>query len=556
MRVPLVRNYDLEKPFLIGYIFAVLSGIWFVIIWFNQWWELSHKYFHDDSYYYFQTAINYVQTGVMTFDQVGATDGYHPLWMWVLVAAFNCLIIFGVELNQTNVSSLVLGLGLLFQALSVYLLSQQLDLLKLRAKILAVTFLIFVSWPFYVNGMETALAMFVMIALISFLITKSVHQVPFSFYLLIPILLLTRLESIVFTPVIIFWLGIKFGRREVILGLLSVLIGGCIVFFQSYYLSSHLTYFPVSSKVKDWWATELFQEYMNTCRQSHTFFGCHARFYIQKFLGVILLLTDQLKILWVFISPGTSAHDVFPSHMQSIVSFTLLFLTSIFGVNVLSRRLSVKETNLFVIFFIATGLLLLLVYIKSFQVRSFSWYLWACFPFFLILTCLSLNQFWCKVKLIVGCLIVITISSTFTFICRSDSADWAIAYQKAVAYINEAGLSSEVGGTWAAGHVGFGVNGKVVNLEGLIAEPQVFSANKQDTLPDYIRTKKIRWILYNSAIPEPDVRLDFFSEIRVRVLRKIMSCLDDRLIYKSTEATITIYMIDGACMSHLENPSL
>lgn len=45
----------------------------------------------DDAYYYAGLADSFVRTGRPSFDGVYATDGYHPLWMAVIVALRACL---------------------------------------------------------------------------------------------------------------------------------------------------------------------------------------------------------------------------------------------------------------------------------------------------------------------------------------------------------------------------------------------------------------------------------------------------------------------------------
>ena len=45
------------------------------------------RFTHDDAFYYFGIARRWTRQGFPTFDGVTATNGYHPLWQWLLVAA-------------------------------------------------------------------------------------------------------------------------------------------------------------------------------------------------------------------------------------------------------------------------------------------------------------------------------------------------------------------------------------------------------------------------------------------------------------------------------------
>jgi hypothetical protein len=44
------------------------------------------RFVHDDAFYYFGIAHNWALTGKSTFDGLTLTNGYHPLWEWLLLA--------------------------------------------------------------------------------------------------------------------------------------------------------------------------------------------------------------------------------------------------------------------------------------------------------------------------------------------------------------------------------------------------------------------------------------------------------------------------------------
>src|ERR1700691_5333604 len=52
--------------------------------------HLGHILFSDDAYYYFVVARRLVQTGRSSFDGFTLTNGYHPLWMALLVIQYKC----------------------------------------------------------------------------------------------------------------------------------------------------------------------------------------------------------------------------------------------------------------------------------------------------------------------------------------------------------------------------------------------------------------------------------------------------------------------------------
>jgi len=63
-------------------------GLVFLALWQTGWLYLVENivYYSDDAFYYIRVAQHIVGQGWSTFDGVSATNGYHPLWMGVLVA--------------------------------------------------------------------------------------------------------------------------------------------------------------------------------------------------------------------------------------------------------------------------------------------------------------------------------------------------------------------------------------------------------------------------------------------------------------------------------------
>ncbi len=56
----------------------------------------------DDSFYYLKTASNQAQGFGSTFDRVNFTNGYHPLWFWIVSGMFFLLKLFGVILPESQ----------------------------------------------------------------------------------------------------------------------------------------------------------------------------------------------------------------------------------------------------------------------------------------------------------------------------------------------------------------------------------------------------------------------------------------------------------------------
>ena len=50
--------------------------------------SLMNWYTSDDGFYYFKTAQNISEGFGITFDRIAPTNGFHPLWMLLLVSHF------------------------------------------------------------------------------------------------------------------------------------------------------------------------------------------------------------------------------------------------------------------------------------------------------------------------------------------------------------------------------------------------------------------------------------------------------------------------------------
>lgn len=60
------------------YLIAIFSSEYYVADWFST----------DDAFYYFKTADNIIKGLGSTFDGISKTNGYHPLWMIILIPLF------------------------------------------------------------------------------------------------------------------------------------------------------------------------------------------------------------------------------------------------------------------------------------------------------------------------------------------------------------------------------------------------------------------------------------------------------------------------------------
>lgn len=82
------------------------------------WFLNPNGWIADDSYFYLVIARNVAQLGEQTFSRIMPTNGVHPLWIWILSAAFSLANIF--ETSWLATPHLATLLSLLFLAIAVY----------------------------------------------------------------------------------------------------------------------------------------------------------------------------------------------------------------------------------------------------------------------------------------------------------------------------------------------------------------------------------------------------------------------------------------------------
>jgi len=120
----------------------------------------------DDAFYYFQIARNVAQGTGSTFDGVNPTNGYHPLWLVVLVPIFKLFSVGGV--NDLAPIRALLALSLVLNTTTALLLARILSRFTNSRWIAAFGMLVWLLNPFMLyqtlNGLETSLALFLFAA--------------------------------------------------------------------------------------------------------------------------------------------------------------------------------------------------------------------------------------------------------------------------------------------------------------------------------------------------------------------------------------------------------
>lgn len=120
----------------------------------------------DDSFYYFQVARNIVEGYGSTFDKVNLGNGYHPLWMLLLLPIFKIFSVGGVSDTAPIYASLTFAVLLSF--LTSIVLYLVLTRFTQNAKIISFVLFVYLFNPVLLynilNGLETSLVLLLLVA--------------------------------------------------------------------------------------------------------------------------------------------------------------------------------------------------------------------------------------------------------------------------------------------------------------------------------------------------------------------------------------------------------
>lgn len=209
------------------------------------------NWFSDDAYYYILTARNYVEEGFFTFDKINETNGFHPLWMFVLLLVYK---IVGTDLPLNRQVFYIKGTEILIFVLILFSVAYM--SYRLRQKNpsyswafagLALVFVLPRANLMFLKGMETTIATFFLLWVYYTVINDEVGMLSW----LLPFLFLSRLDTLVFVagPVLLYYLSrrdVVFYRKAIVS--LPVITTSVLVMGHNYIRFGYLR--PVSGLLK------------------------------------------------------------------------------------------------------------------------------------------------------------------------------------------------------------------------------------------------------------------------------------------------------------------
>ncbi len=249
---------------LIFIVFATLCAVFIASLWLMPINKVIY-FFSDDAYYYFKVAQNIILGLGSTFDGTNLSNGYHPLWMVVL------LPIYALSIDAPEVSlRIILTVQILLAAGTLLLLWRYVNnVLSWRYALLSLIVFFFFASPVLLlfNGLESALLIFWVMLLLyldqkyDLLDESSSLKIKLFLGFLLAVLMLIRLDSAFFIIAlaivkIVFGRGAGIGLLTRLLCLIKLYWSTMAVFFvliSPYFVWNYLTFghlSPISGTLK------------------------------------------------------------------------------------------------------------------------------------------------------------------------------------------------------------------------------------------------------------------------------------------------------------------
>jgi len=503
---------------LIPPLFVIFAHQEVVLTWFNT----------DDAFYYFKTAQNIVEGNGVTFDGIARTNGFHPLWMIILLpiftlARFNLIL----PLRLVIILQLLLGLG---SVLILYRLGR-----TLCSRWIA--FMMALIWAFtpviyevvFKGGTEAGInAFFILLLLWQFYqVSDQLRRGKIDFGRILTLgifatlALLSRLDNVFLVFILGGWLLIRFWhpphtehvhltltiRWWLKLGLayftpLISTLGIYLLINQIYFGSA----MPVSGKIKRWWGTQKYTVYGNPPKNFKDFFG--EFFSTSDSLGPWSVVTAPWHHFWLWLNSLTLG--------MQILFGTVVLVFLVWGVVsiVRNRKFFVQAFWRWNLIPLLIACLVQIVYYKALgHIAQKGWYWIAEMLFVVLLLGILLEIFAREIKKLPNGNRLVPISvvliAIILIIPYAQTAYQAVMYVPGQEhfYLQRAHFleeNTEPGariGMTGSGSSGYFVQDRtIVNLDGLISSMAYFIHLQNATADEYLESIGLDYVFGNAYI--------------------------------------------------------
>ncbi len=212
-------NYDYSKIISIRFLksfFIILSVLFITFVIFTIDITSLINFAHDDSFYYLKTAFNFSTGNGSSFDTINPTNGYHPLYFWILSLFFFIINLFVITSPELLFRFLCV-LHLIIVIIIIYLISEIIricydkDISKINKYSNVITYSVLFG-TILIRDIGTESQLTVLLLLILYLLVLKKNNFNFRYKLIlgfvISLLLLSRTDLlyVFFIPLMIFYI--------------------------------------------------------------------------------------------------------------------------------------------------------------------------------------------------------------------------------------------------------------------------------------------------------------------------------------------------------------
>ena len=257
--------------------------------------QIVYAYMVDDAFYYFETAANLAKLGKMSFDGITSSNGFHPLWVFLLVPIY--------WVGQSKETSLLAGL-ILADVISLAATLLLFWVLRRRFNIFlafGLTIMLFSLTLIPLQyGLETAVLLGSFVALLALYETR--FQGPLSnvsyrdcglLGLLLGFVILARLDHALFSATFVFlflifnWRSLLLVEERKKIALILSISAALVLPYLIYNFVTTGYFVPISGIIKGIWSQGALKEAT-----------LHKTYFQAKVESFVMILTEQKVSFW------------------------------------------------------------------------------------------------------------------------------------------------------------------------------------------------------------------------------------------------------------------
>jgi hypothetical protein len=458
----------------------------------------NNAFLQDDWFYYVRIGLNFWETGLPTFDGLTVTNGFQPLWQVVVAVVVAPFALVGLD-RWAGHGVLIVNLALVLLVAQVLftLLTEIVRSAGVAAAIAGIS--VTASLPFLLNGMESSLLVLLVLVL-SLEVSGFGSSGPLNgrrLAILAAAVVLARYDAILLLAI---W-GILLLPRLGIRRLAAIAVGPCLVIgvLGGLFLAVDGSPVPINAEVKQFWDTAEVRWYDGVDEQRFSGRATEMRLHRtgnqldREGAIVVESLTAGMAIdrgRWFFFLGGVLLVALCLRPPSSFRHRPLLMAV---GLSAATQ----------------------IVYYGVFGFMFWRWYL--------SLPVLAANTLFCSTlfglltrwlrgrhQVITVGTAALMVSAMFVaglsrFMDRFEDRGYGEVFAESSAFLRDRDPEGVIG-SWAAGQIGLASNGPTINLEGLVGDQALLTANRAFDLGPYLLEREVAWVVQGFPFPahEPD----------------------------------------------------